>query len=31
LRREHLVQGAPINELLGRTGLSRNTLRVALR
>ena len=31
LRREHFVRGVPIKELVRRTGLSRNTVRVALR
>lgn len=31
LRREHFVRGVPIKELARRTGLSRNTIRVALR
>jgi transposase len=31
LRREHFVRGVPIKELVRRTGLARNTIRVALR
>ncbi len=31
LRREHFVRGVPIKELVRRTGLSRNTVRAALR
>src|SRR3954468_5902822 len=31
LRREHFVRGASIKELARRTGLARNTIRVALR
>ena len=31
LRREHFVRGVPIKELVRRTGLSRNTIRSALR
>jgi transposase len=31
LRREHFVRGVPIKELVRRTGLSRNTVRVVLR
>ncbi len=31
LRREHFVRGVSIKELVRRTGLSRNTIRVALR
>ncbi len=31
LRREHFVRGVPIKGLVRRTGLSRNTVRVALR
>jgi transposase len=31
LRREHFVRGVPIKELARRTGLARNTVRVALR
>jgi hypothetical protein len=31
LRREHFVRRVPIKELVRRTGLSRNTIRVALR
>jgi len=31
LRREHLVRGVPIKELMRRTGLARNTIRAALR
>ena len=31
LRREHFVRGVPIKELVRRTGLSRNTIRAALR
>jgi transposase len=31
LRREHFVRGVPIKELVRRTGLSRNTIRTALR
>ncbi len=31
LRREHFVRGVAINELVRRTGLARNTIRVALR
>ncbi|MDQ6850381.1 MAG: hypothetical protein M3070_10550 [Actinomycetota bacterium] len=31
LRREHFVRGVPIKELVRRTGLSRNTVRTALR
>jgi transposase len=31
LRREHLVRGVSIKELARRTGLARNTIRVALR
>ena len=31
LRREHFVRGVPIKELVRRTGLARNTVRVALR
>src|SRR5918992_6303236 len=31
LRREHFVRGVPIKELMRRTGLARNTIRVALR
>lgn len=31
LRREHFVRGVAIKELVRRTGLSRNTIRVALR
>jgi transposase len=31
LRREHFVRGVSINELVRRTGLSRNTVRAALR
>ena len=31
LRREHFVRGVSINELVRRTGLARNTIRVALR
>jgi len=31
LRREHFVRGVPIKELVRQTGLSRNTVRVALR
>ena len=30
-RREHFVRGVPIKELVRRTGLSRNTIRAALR
>ena len=31
LRREHFVRGVSIKELMRRTGLARNTIRVALR
>ena len=31
LRREHFVRGVSINELVRRTGLARNTIRLALR
>jgi lambda repressor-like predicted transcriptional regulator len=31
LRREHFVRGVSIKELVRRTGLSRNTVRAALR
>ena len=31
LRREHFVRGVAIKELVRRTGLSRNTIRAALR
>jgi lambda repressor-like predicted transcriptional regulator len=31
LRREHFVRGDSIKELAGQTGLSRNTVRAALR
>ena len=31
LRREHFVRGVSIKELARRTGLSRNTIRVAVR
>lgn len=31
LRREHLVRGVSIKELMRRTGLARNTIRAALR
>ena len=31
LRREHFVRGVSIKQLAGRTGLSRNTVRAALR
>ncbi len=31
LRREHFVRGVPIKELVRRTGLSRNTVRAAVR
>lgn len=31
LRREHFVTGVPIKELVRRTGLAGNTIRVALR
>jgi lambda repressor-like predicted transcriptional regulator len=31
LRREHFVRGVPIKQLASRTGLSRNTVRAALR